>query len=56
MTYYDSADGITITLERAHKELKDHGSEENFEEMIADLCPGGATTLDAQALLEWLGY
>ncbi len=56
MTYYDSAAGTTITLERAYKELKDHGSEENFEEMVAELCPKGETTLDAQALLEWLGY
>jgi len=54
-TYYDSAEDLTITRERACKELKDHNCNavdvyEFFEEM------GFCSHYKAQSVLEWLGY
>ena len=51
--YYDSAEGLTISRERAIAELRRHGvldMEEFFNEM------GDHAEYDAQAVLEWLGY
>ena len=53
-TYYESAEGITITLQRAFTEMQRHGVEGDFDEMIAEIANG--ETVDAQALLVWLGY
>lgn len=52
MTYYDSAEGVTITKERALKEVRDHGcdTQEFFEDM------GEHDTYNAQKVLDWLGY
>lgn len=53
-TYYESAEGITISLRRAYQEMKRHGVECDFDEMVAGIANG--ETVDAQALLAWLGY
>lgn len=53
MTYYESAEGETMTRARAYQELDDHGvidREEFIEEM------GRHDTYDAQEVLDWLGY
>lgn len=52
MTYFDSAEGETITLHRAVKECRDHGVDP--EEMFSEL--GIHPTYDAQIVLMWLGY
>ena len=52
MDYYESAEGITISKERAKKEVEKHGS--NWLEFIADM--GDDANYDAQAVLAWLGY
>ena len=53
MTYYETANGITITHKRAIKELREHGVTETAE-FYADL--GHHKTYEAQAVLAWLGY
>ena len=53
MTYFESAQGITITHKRAMKELRDHGVTD-LKEFYGDL--GHHETYDAQAVLVWLGY
>lgn len=53
MTYYDSAEGETITKVRALLELHNHGitdPDEFFEDM------GDRDNYDAQEVLIWLGY
>lgn len=53
MTYYDSAEGTTITKVRALLELHNHGitdPDEFFEEC------GEHPQYNAQEVLEWLGY
>ncbi|WP_175636932.1 hypothetical protein [Raoultella terrigena] len=52
MTYYESAEGETITKARALIEVRRHGSSE--AEFLADM--GDAGAYDAQTVLEWLGY
>jgi len=52
MTYYESAEGQTISKERAKQEIAKHGS--NWLEFIADM--GDNANYDAQAVLAWLGY
>ena len=52
MSYYESAEGMTISKERAKKEIVKHGS--SWEEFIADM--GDNANYDAQAVLAWLGY
>ena len=56
MTYYESAEGITITHKRALEELKDHGmlNEGALEEFYEDL--GKRDQYEAQEVLQWLGY
>ena len=63
-TYFESAEGIEITRERALQELERHGFDqtpagreaqaEMVEGFLAEL--GDRETYDAQAVLEWLGY
>ena len=51
--YYDSAEDITISRERACQELKAHGLvdlKEFFDEL------GDKETYLAQDVLDWLGY
>ena len=52
-TYYESAEGITITHKRAIKELREHGVTD-LKEFYDEL--GHHETYDAQAVLAWLGY
>ena len=52
-TYYESAQGITITHKRAIKELREHGVTD-LKEFYDDL--GKQETYQAQAVLAWLGY
>tara|TARA_R110002020_G_scaffold57194_3_gene157659 strand:- start:485 stop:664 length:180 start_codon:yes stop_codon:yes gene_type:complete len=51
--YYDSAEDITISRERACQELKAHGLvdlKEFFDEL------GDKEAYSAQDVLDWLGY
>ena len=52
-TYYESAEGITITHKRAIKELREHGVTD-LSDFYDDL--GQQETYEAQAVLAWLGY
>lgn len=56
MDYYESAEGLVITRERAKQEIAKHGS--NWLEWrgtcVADM--GDNASYDAQAVLAWLGY
>ena len=56
MDYYDSAEDLTITQDRALQELASHGitSNEDIIEFFADM--GKQDDYDAQAVLRWLGY
>lgn len=56
-TYYDSAEGVTITQARALKELERHGhirGSDDWQAFFADL--GDRPEYDAQEVLGWLGY
>ena len=55
LTYYDSAEGITISGERALAELKRHNIHEDDIAVFFDEV-GNIDTYDAQAVLGWLGY
>tara|TARA_A200000159_G_C7200327_1_gene287591 strand:+ start:270 stop:440 length:171 start_codon:yes stop_codon:yes gene_type:complete len=56
MDYYNSAEDITITQDRALQELARHGitSNEDILEFFADV--GKREEYDAQEVLVWLGY
>ena len=55
MTYYDTAEDITITRSKAFEVLEQHGIPlEEFEEFLEEV--GYADTYEAQSVLEWLGY
>lgn len=58
MTYYESAEGITITKARARhevvKDLNEHVHEEYWGRFLADM--GDHETYDAQAVLDWMGF
>ena len=56
MNYYDSAEDLTITQERALQELARHGitSNEDILEFFADV--GEQEEYEAQKVLIWLGY
>ena len=55
MTYYESAEGEVITLERALHELDKHGCvDADKTDFLRDL--GREDYYDAQAVLRWLGY
>ena len=51
-TYYDSAEGITITKQRAMQECQRH--DVCASEMFEDI--GERDEYDAQEVLDWLGY
>ena len=53
MDYYDSAEGLTITRERALLELARHHCED-LEQFFDDL--GDRQEYNAQEVLIWLGY
>ncbi len=52
-TYYDSAEDVTITQERAFEELAKHGCQD-IHQFILDM--GDKEEYDAQKVLQWLGY
>jgi hypothetical protein len=56
MDYYESAEDITITQDRALQELAKHGitSNEDIIEFFADM--GEKKEYNAQDVLIWLGY
>jgi len=53
MDYYESAEELTITKDRALQEIRDHGCED-FDEFFHDL--GDRAEYSAQDVLVWLGY
>ena len=53
MDYYESAEGLTITRERALLELARHHCED-IEQFFDDL--GDKEEYQAQDVLDWLGY
>jgi len=53
MTYYESAEGETITRARALAELHAHGCDDIADFLVE--C-GDRETYDAQVVLQWLGY
>jgi hypothetical protein len=55
MDYYESAEGLLITLNRVEQELERHGFDE-VTEFTADVAPIRDGLYSAQHLLEWLGY
>jgi len=52
MSYYESAEGMTISKARAMSELVKHNA--SWDEFIAD--NGEREEYDAQDVLAWLGY
>lgn len=54
MSYYESAEEITISAARALKELDRHGVAGEWADFVADM--GDREEYDAQAVLAWLGY
>jgi len=55
MTYYDSAEGEVITLERALQELDKHGCvDADKTQFLREV--GREDFYDAQEVLRWLGY
>lgn len=52
MTYSESAEGITISHQRALKEVRDHGID--VSEFIEEM--GNHQTYLASDVLNWLGY
>ena len=53
MTYYESAENIKITLERAFEELRKHDCTE-YEEFLKEC--GKKEFYDAKEVLHFLGY
>ena len=53
MDYYESAEDITISQDRALQELRDHDCQD-FNQFFKDM--GQKENYDAQAVLIWLGY
>lgn len=51
-TYYESAEGVVISRERALQEVRSHGCDQR--EFLAEL--GERTEYEAQMVLDWLGY
>ncbi len=56
MDYYESAEDITISQDRALQELARHGitSNEDIVDFFDDM--GQQDDYNAQAVLRWLGY
>lgn len=55
MTYYESAEAVTITKARALKELAKHGVPSS-EHVVFFKELGEQAEYDAQDVLNWLGY
>jgi hypothetical protein len=53
MTYYESAENITITRDRALRECDNHGVSD-YQEFFAEC--GDCLEYEAQAVLRFLGY
>lgn len=53
MTYYESAEGQTISKERAKKEIEKHNGD-TWAEFLQDC--GKHDSYNAQSVLGWLGY
>lgn len=57
MTYYETAEDITITRDRALEELMNHGIDVNSDEILLfNLEVGDKDTYEAQEVLAWLGH
>lgn len=56
MTYYESAEGITISRQRALQELSKHGICDPLEFDDFDASLGIKETYQAHEVLHWLGY
>jgi len=57
MTYYETAEEITITRDRALEELTNHGVDVNSDEILLfNLEVGDKDTYNAQEVLAWLGH
>lgn len=56
MTYYESAEGTTITRKRALQELDKHGIFHPVDLADFDACLGIRETYTAHEVLHWLGY
>lgn len=54
MTYFESAEGVMVTRDRALKEIADHGLSDEIGTFIDDL--GDREEYPAQDVLIWLGY
>ena len=64
--YYDSAEGVMISLKRAWAEFRRrHADHEDWDQFLADVAASPTTErdasgeiarVDAQAVLAWLGY
>jgi len=54
--YYESAEGMMISRDRALREIKSHGLdfEDNLKEFFEEL--GDKNIYSAQDVLDWLGY
>jgi hypothetical protein len=56
MTYYESAEGVTITKSQAWHEIKyNHNLDDNDFELFLKDC-GDKKEYNAQDVLIWLGY
>jgi len=56
MTYYESAEGVTITRKRAMQELQKHGVFHQIDLDDFDATVGIRETYTAHEVLQWLGY
>lgn len=54
MNYYESAENVTISRQRALRELEDHGAMSDLDQFDKDL--GVKENYNAQEVLAWLGY
>jgi len=54
MTYYESAQGVTISKARAYKEFEDHGLTSDWVEFVC--WRGDRDSYLAEDVLGWLGY
>jgi hypothetical protein len=51
--YYESAEDLTLSQERAFEELSKHGCQD-IQQFLDDM--GDKEEYNAQKVLEWLGY
>ena len=65
MTYYESAEEVTISKARAFKEICDHGAKEDWQEFLMHAITlkstkvndeGYIVEMEATTVLHWLGY